>query len=185
MRFQAIISQKHDYILIIFHKSKQHSSLSCHILSVTFKIQRLISRPKAMLKTIFGHIFAIFEDILLRIMPFYKWSHCPSHAYNRFVCVSYSFGAMPRSILSNNAIWDPNLKIRPATTLVEVKFQILDTYGVIVSSPKQFDIDRLKVKVIEMVLKVRPYLKKLRHYILLHFLVCRQLLYHISWYEKR
>ena len=61
----------------------------------------------------------------------------------------------------NNAIWDPNLKFRPATTLVKVKFQILDTYGVIVSSPKQFDIDRLKVKVIEMVLKVRPYLKKI------------------------
>ena len=68
--------------------------------------------------------------------------------YNCFFFIPYSFGAMPRSILAKMAIWDPNLKIGLCTTLIKVK--VLDTYGVIASSPKQFDLDRSKVKVTEM-----------------------------------
>ena len=37
LKLHAIISQKQGYIHIIFHTSKNHSSLSCHILSLTFK----------------------------------------------------------------------------------------------------------------------------------------------------
>ena len=63
------------------------------------------------------------------------------------LCISYSFGAMPRSILAKMAIWYPNLKIGLCTTLIKVKVMVLDTYGVIASSPKQFDLDYSKVKV--------------------------------------
>ena len=34
----------------------------------------------------------------------------------------------------------------PFTIFIEVRDKVLDTYGVIVSSPKQFDFDRSKVK---------------------------------------
>ena len=80
-------------------------------------------------------------------MPFCRGSHCPL-VYNRpFACISYSFGAMPSSILPKISIWVPNLKIGTFTTLVKVK--VGDTYGVIVSSPKQFDLDMSKVKFTE------------------------------------
>ena len=74
--------------------------------------------------------------------------------------VSHSFGAIPISILATKN--PTNLKIRQFTTLVKVKVNIRETYGVTVSSPKQFDLDRATFNVIEMahwVLKVRPYLK--------------------------
>ena len=73
---------------IIFHTSKPHSVLSCHMLSVTLKSQMSTSRPGAMLKTIFGSIFDIFENILMRQRPFSR-------------VISYSSGAMSRSILAN------------------------------------------------------------------------------------
>ena len=71
--------------------------------------------------------------------------------------------------------------MRPFTTLVKVKVQILDTYGVIVNSPKQFDVDRSKVKVPEMAhwaLKVRSSQK-----LSICFLY-RHMLYPISWYAN-
>ena len=48
---------------------------------------------------------------------------------------------LPRSILANMAILDSNLKIGLCTTLIKVKVKVFDTYGVIASSPKQFDLD--------------------------------------------
>ena len=48
---------------------------------------------------------------------------------------------MPMSILSQ-------FENRPIlATLVQGKIKVLDTYGVIVSSPKQFDLDSSDVKV--------------------------------------
>ena len=68
-------------------------------------------------------------------------SICPLNDLQPLFGISYSFGAMPRSILAK--LWYPNLKMSPFTALV------LDTYGVMVSSPKQFDFDRSKSKVTE------------------------------------
>ena len=70
---------------------------------------------------------------------------------------------MPMSILEKimkMSIWYLNLNIDPFITLVKVK--VIDTYGVVVSSPKQYDPDRSIVKVTETahwILKVRPYLR--------------------------
>ena len=47
-----------------------------------------------------GPILAIFEDILMRLMPFCRWSHCPWKGFPTVFCISYSFGATPRSILT-------------------------------------------------------------------------------------
>ena len=47
------------------------------------------------------------------------------------------------------AIWDTNLKIGLCTILIKVKVKLLDTYGVIASSPKQLDLARSNVKVTE------------------------------------
>ena len=54
---------------------------------------------------------------------------------------------MPRSILATLSIWYLNMNIDPFITLVKVKVKVPDTYGVIISSPKQYDFDISKVKV--------------------------------------
>ena len=58
-----------------------------------------------------------------------------------FCCISYSFGAMPRSILAKMPIYKfKNWHVHNI---------VLDTYGVIASSPKLFGLDRSKLKVTE------------------------------------
>ena len=92
-------------------------TLSCHMLSVTFKCQRLTFRPRVMLKiNILGPIFAVCEDILMRLIPFCRGSHCIVNGLQH--CCVYSCGAMSRSILSTLSNWDPNLEIGPITILV-------------------------------------------------------------------
>ena len=111
MRFQAI-SQKLDYILVIFHLSKHHSSLSCYM-SVILTGQR--PDPQQCWKPFVGPIFTIFEAILMQLTPFWM-------VYNRFCYLN--FNAMQRSKIS---IWNPNLKIGTFTTLVKVRVKVLDT----------------------------------------------------------
>ena len=140
LRFQAIISKKIGQMQIIFSISMHHhSSLSYHMWSVALKGQRSTSRPRAMLKPFFGPIFAIFEDI----WPFCRGFSLPFEWFTTVFCIFYSFGAMPRSILAKISNCHINLKIAPFATLINIK--VLNTYGVIVSSPKQFDINRSKV----------------------------------------
>ena len=55
--------RENDFKQIIFHTSKHHSSLSCHILVVTFKIQISNSRPRTMRLTQF--FFVSFIVLLL------------------------------------------------------------------------------------------------------------------------
>ena len=77
-----------------------------------------------------------------------------------FFLVSHSFGAMPRLILAKMSNWD--CKSANSQHWYTVKGKVLVTYWVIISSPKQFDLHRWKVKVINTthwVLKVRSYLK--------------------------
>ena len=104
------------------------------------------SRPRTTLKTICETILAIFEVILMPLKP------CCRESYNHF------YVSVIVSILPKISIWDRNWKIGPFTKKKLVKVKFLDTYGVIVSSPKQFDLDRSKVIVTEKahcVLKVK------------------------------
>ena len=98
--------------------------------------------PEQGWKPFFVPIFAIFEDISMQLKTFCRGSHCPLNGLQP-CCISYSFGAMPWSILAKMAIWDPNLKIGLFTTLIKVrvKVKVLDTHGVIAMSPKQFGLD--------------------------------------------
>ena len=70
----------------------------------------------------------IFEDILMRLMPFYRGSHCP---LNGFTAVFQSLiifnNIIIRSILATILICHLNLKIAPFTTLVKVKIKVLVT----------------------------------------------------------
>ena len=154
--FQAVISQKIGKIQIIFSTPLHHSSLSHHMLSVDLKCQRSTVRSMKIICS----PFLILKIFVLDECHFAEEVFALLMVYNRFL--SNSFGAMPRSILANILNWYLNLKIAPFTTMVKVKIKALDTYGIIVSSPKQLVIDRSKVKVTETahwVLKACPCLK--------------------------
>ena len=59
------------------------------MLGATLKCQRSTSIPRAMLKTIFGTIFDIFEDMLIRLTSFCRGSHCPLKSLQPFLCLLY------------------------------------------------------------------------------------------------
>ena len=97
--------------------------------------QRYDYSPKTILTIIFEPIFSILIDTLYfdaTIGILQKESFPFEWVTTIFFCISYSFGAMSRSILAKKIsiwIWYINLKIDLFTTMVKVNIKALTHTG--------------------------------------------------------